>query len=270
MPHNPTLHPGVKFSVDENEVPASNQRLSRSPHPYHRQSDQNHHSSLIAQDRSVRGRPNPAPNTSQDLSPQCIPGYFDADSRKRRKISTSSSDSGTEADDERPPLLKGLPAPKTRPRKGLRAVQGQENDSMSSPFLTPSQLDERTGSFTAGSGLERRISITSQGKADVGIAHIRDKNARRRRAELVRRLLEAFILATVGYISLKGSEGDMSTGKYICGDHETMVLSYNLQRYYFILCLLSGFMPRSYFVSSGIDDPRSTMAIGPIPTSECR
>ena len=269
MPSKPMLNSGVKLSVNENEVPASNQRLSRSPHPYHRQSDQLRRTSLVTQDQSLRGTPNLTPKTSQRLSPKHIPGYFD-DSWERRKISTSSSDSGTEADDERPPLLKGLPAPNTRPRKGLRAVRGQDTDSLSSPFLTPSQLDERPGSLTVGLGLENRLPTTNQGGASAEIAHLQDKNARRRRAELIRRLLEGFILATVGYISLKGSKGDISTGEYISGEHESRILSYNLQRYYFILYLLSGSMHRSCFVSSGIDGSRSTKAIGSTPTFVCR
>ena len=270
MQNNPTLDSGVKLSVDENAVPALIPRLSRSPHPYHRQNDQIHQSSLAAQRRSLRSRPDIAQNTSQILSAQYVTGYFDADSRKRRKIATSSSDSGTEADDERPSLLRGLPAPDTRPRKGLRVSQGQETDPGSSPFLTPSQLDERPGSLVAGSGLERRISATSQGVADTRIAHMHDKNTRRRRGELVRRLVEVVILATVGYISVKGSKQETSTGEYICEDCETSVLSYTLQKYGFILCLSSGSISPLCFVFSGIDGQRITMAIGFTPTSRCR
>lgn len=51
-----------------------------------------------------------------------------------------SSESGTEADDERPNFVRALPAPTLRPRKGLKGGERDED-----ALLTPSQLDDDEG-----------------------------------------------------------------------------------------------------------------------------
>src|SRR5262245_9514340 len=88
----------------------------RSPHPYHRRRHEL---------RSTQ--PSPGFPSNDFTRPSLQPSgrtISDEDGRKRRKISQSPSESGTEADDEGYGFIKALPAPPLRPRKGLRDVRG--------------------------------------------------------------------------------------------------------------------------------------------------
>ncbi|KAK2761283.1 hypothetical protein FQN54_001805 [Arachnomyces sp. PD_36] len=150
--------------------------LSRSPHPYNRRG------SKLAE---VDGFP-----TTNEESFQQPWG--------RRITPRSSSDSGTEADDESTGLLKGLPAPPTRPRKGLRGIR--EHDG--SPDSTSAQdrlwlLQRGTRSRSTAGGLAGRL--------DSETAEVSRRIARRRKVELLRRLSETFLLLTVGLIVVAGS-----------------------------------------------------------------
>lgn len=126
--------------------------------------------------------------------------YFDANARARRRHSTSSSDSGTEADDESGGLLKGLPAPPVKLRKGLKDASGTP-----SPLLTPSYLDDDSRRLALAWQTRRRKSLQSPVCTDEETLQIRDKFTKRRRAELLRRVTETILLGFVGGIAC-GSE----------------------------------------------------------------
>lgn len=188
-----------KLSVENNEnLPLSDQLWqSRSPHPYHRSKAD-------------------APNTAQ-ANGQSIPlefssnhttvvyngtAFFDADRRKRRKLSTSPSDSGTEADDESSGLLRGLPAPPVRPRKGLKETRLGGIEHTPSPLLTPSYLDEDRQKGSLQCSQKRQESPRNLPGIDDEIRHFRLKLARRRRAEIFRRVVETALLGLLGIVVL--------------------------------------------------------------------
>ncbi|KAK3677565.1 dolichol kinase [Recurvomyces mirabilis] len=68
------------------------------------------------------------------------------------------SESGTEADDERPAFVKLLPSSTLRPRKGLKT--GEKSDDV---LLTPSQLDDE-GRRLPGEGYFKAKDTSEQGK----------------------------------------------------------------------------------------------------------
>ena len=170
----------------ENELPNQSPRLSRSPHPYHR--DKRFLSSLTPIIGTSTGK--------EDASRPNGISYFDVDSRTRRKSVTSPSDSGTEADDERGGILRGLPAPPIKQRKGLKALS-----AISSPLLTPSYLDDETQRPAQERQLRRRKSLQSPSVTDEERLKTREKFAKRRRAELLRRVTEILLLGSVGCIA---------------------------------------------------------------------
>lgn len=90
-------------------------RWNRTPRPYH------HEEEVLRQyDRYGRGT-----GSSESQSPPDGQG------------SVAASESGTEADDERPAFVRALPAPHDRPSKGLKTGETDLN-----VLLTPSQLDD--------------------------------------------------------------------------------------------------------------------------------
>ncbi|KAF2749749.1 hypothetical protein M011DRAFT_517668 [Sporormia fimetaria CBS 119925] len=117
----------------------------------------------------------------------------------------SSMQSGTEADDEGYGLVKALPAPPMRPRKGLRDMRGAGFDGAATPLPTPSQVDEDGRRYS----LEYFRSKKSRGKAgspsptDEERA-AREKYRKRRRNELFRRSTETVLLAFIGLLAVRG------------------------------------------------------------------
>ncbi|KAI4157157.1 MAG: hypothetical protein L6R39_000754 [Caloplaca ligustica] len=124
--------------------------------------------------------------------------FFDADSRKRRKESISPSESGTEADDESGPFLKGLPAPPTRLRKGLKQ---EASLGTPSPLLTPSYLDDEKRRQGLEAQFRRRTSLQSYASTDEETLKIREKFQKRRRAELLRRTTETLLFMGIGCLA---------------------------------------------------------------------
>ncbi|MCJ1377277.1 hypothetical protein MMC17_000369 [Xylographa soralifera] len=208
MLNNAISTPSSKLSIDSHEDSDHRQRFSRSPHPYCRNSAQVPLSKATSSDNRLgRGHEN-VPLYGQALSNSQESDYFDTDDRKRRKPHTSPSESGTEADDERRSFLKGLPAPPSRPRKGLRGNKSLGAAAISSPYLTPSYLDEYHPTPPKVK-LRRRVSTRDQAVANEEARQILEKYTKRRRAELVRRALESLLLAGVGYVTFCGSEWDL-------------------------------------------------------------
>lgn len=188
----------LKANADENDPPNRVPRLSRSPHPYSkRQSD-------VLQDYGNA----PVSPTVVDSSlnvEKNVHTYFDADHRKRRKGSTSASDSGTEADDERGrSSFLGLPAPPIRPRKGLK---GSNGSGTASPLLTPSYLDAESRRLDSRTQNKRRGSLQSQSCSDEETIKLRQKFYQKRRAELIRRVSETVLMGAIGFIACSSDVG---------------------------------------------------------------
>jgi len=158
-------------------------RLSRSPHPYHRQQSELPYASerFIANTRSLR----PTSNTDHE------------DQENRRPLSQGykevmDSESGTEADDEH--FLKGLPAPKLRPHKGLRGTDGSLSSSPS-PLMSPAIFGEDQRRI---SGILRNTSAAIAALDEEDARKLAAKIQKKRVAEIVRRSTEAGILLFVG------------------------------------------------------------------------
>jgi hypothetical protein len=213
MPDRSTSSMKSGLSVDENESPPSARQLSRSPYPYHRQNGRLQQSSLDPRQGRMLRTPIDTESTFHERKPDYNTQFIYSDSRKRRKISTSPSESGTEADDERPVLLKGLPAPPFRPRKGWKPAGGLGTNSRSSPLLTPSALDDGRESPMAGDMTGSLGPPRLEAEGDTQAKQKKGKNPKRRQAELLRRVLEAMSLAAVGYLEIRSSTVDLLTGK---------------------------------------------------------
>lgn len=159
-------------------------RLSRSPHPYHRQNVEIPHAS---ERFGSYAPPTQSPLRSRhntDDEDQYVgaysPGYN----------ASTNSDSGTEADDEH--FLKGLPAPKIRPHKGLRGLDGSLSSSPS-PLLSPAIPD----GDTPKEGYLTRATLPTTSLKESDAHKIAEKLRHKRRVEVIRRVTEAGILASV-------------------------------------------------------------------------
>lgn len=194
----------LKANADENNHPNRSPRLSRSPHPYSKQQ-----SDVLQDNRNAAACLRNAlvgPTVTASLnSKKNEHTYFDADHRKRRKGSSSPSDSGTEADDERGRnSLLGLPAPPIRPRKGLKGPNGSGTDS---PLLTPSYLDAESRKLDSKAQIKRWGSLQSQSCTDEETIKLRQKFNQRRRAELIRRVSETSLMGAIGFIACRSDSG---------------------------------------------------------------
>lgn len=102
--------------------------LSRTPKPYHRQKWE-----LLEASDTITSRASSIPTHNfDDVHSQLLP------SPAFTNISTPTTDSGTEADDEN--LLKRLPAPKAKLHKGLRGRPESYSEAVT-PLLTPTAVD---------------------------------------------------------------------------------------------------------------------------------
>ena len=205
-----TSHP----NDEENDVASSKPRFARSPHPYHRHSlelpDRYYPDDVTIQKNQARlPLSGPEVPLTFEVSRRLNLEYFDLDFPNRRKRSTSPSDSGTEANDERGGLLKGLPAPPVRPRKGLKVPSNLKNGTSPSPLLTPSYIDAEKQKLL----LEREFKHQGGAKKamdDENLNVIKEKLTRRRRAEFIRRLSETAWLIIVGCLSCRGAGIDFT------------------------------------------------------------
>lgn len=171
--------PAMPAHLKPSTSPSPRDRLSRSPHPYHRQKFEIPH----AAERFSSG--SYAPSTQSPLrSRQNTDDETGAYSPSYTNVSTNS-DSGTEADDEH--FLKGLPAPKVRPHKGLRGLDGQGTPS---PLLSPAIMDEREGYL-------RKAMLPS---SSPDLQKTEEKFRQKRRVEVIRRVTETGILGFVAGI----------------------------------------------------------------------
>ena len=204
MPENltPAQPPSHAQSLREGAA----RRLSRSPHPYHKQQFELPHG-------SEKFSTNAPPTQSRLRSAQNTDDEEQEDSRAGPEPhSELASDSGTEADDEH--FLKGLPAPKLRPHKGLRGAEGTWS-STPSPLLSPAILDEDVQK-TPGT-LQRVSKTVSLNEDDIHKAVERFRH--KRRVEVVRRATEAAILVFVAAILGLSREVRQLLGLWKKGKH---------------------------------------------------
>lgn len=113
--------------------------LSRTPKPYHRQKWE-----LLEPSDRITYRASSIPTHKfDDVHDQLLP------SPAFTNISTPTTDSGTEADDEN--LVKRLPAPRAKLHKGLRGRSEPPSGAVT-PLLTPTAVDVDLGIVGKGRG----------------------------------------------------------------------------------------------------------------------
>jgi hypothetical protein len=120
-------------------------------------------------------------------------------------VSVTGSESGTEADDERPDFMRLLPPPTTRPRKGLKVGERSEE-----AFLSPSQLDDE-GRDEEGY-FRRRKGVTGESEEarNSREQEEQEKLYRRRLHEFARRSSEVALVGVIVLLVLCG-EGVWAT-----------------------------------------------------------
>ena len=154
--------------------PSNRVHLSRSPHPYRRRTGN------LDKDGDEDTR---TPGSTPDV------------------ISRSdSTESGTEADDERGPILKGLPAPPLRSHKGLRGSTPEGLSPAISPLPSPpatlqDTLQETIGYFSAGREQKGTTEDVSEQRKSRAVY------IRRKKGEIVRRSTETVLLAALAILS---------------------------------------------------------------------
>lgn len=162
-------------SKDQSDEDISALKLSRSPHPYHR--------------RRKDATTDPATSVRSQLSPP--------DDPTATFVHSSSTESGTEADDERGPILKGLPAPPLAVRKGLRGGTPVAPTPALSPLPTPPISSANDGSAYFQKG-KRGTEEHRQRQEEKRIS--REKYSMRRQAEIVRRSTECALLCCTAVV----------------------------------------------------------------------
>ncbi|KAF2480972.1 hypothetical protein BDY17DRAFT_300504 [Neohortaea acidophila] len=129
-----------------------------------------------------------------------VSGQGEANDLLHRRNGTASgtgSDSGTEADDERPHLIKALPAPHLRPRKGLKT--GERDADV---LLTPSQLDD--DGRRLGQGYFKRSTLERTWSKEEHDAE-QERLLKVRLAEFIRRSAEVALMAVIVLCVLCGA-----------------------------------------------------------------
>ena len=161
----------------------------RSPHPY-----TNSHNLAESHEEALdKTYSNHTPSSHSE-------NYADPEGSRVVKLGGTASESGTEADDERPHLLKALPPPAFRPSKGLKV-----KDGTSSPLLTPSQLDLEGRRLSQGYFDRRRGRDKTTASPDRALEEERKLFEARRTAERIRRVSEGALVGIIGLLVAYGS-----------------------------------------------------------------
>ena len=160
-------------SIEQNKHVAS-RALSRSPHPYHRRSGSltKNHTASVASQHETSSR-------------------------------SESTESGTEADDEKGPLLKSLLPPPVRARKGLRGTSPATRTPAASPLPTPpAYLGQDVTAYFG--------PITSSEQREPQEKHESEKREayrRRKKGELVRRSTELVLVLAIFSVTWTAAGG---------------------------------------------------------------
>ncbi|WPH03605.1 Hypothetical protein R9X50_00648800 [Acrodontium crateriforme] len=156
--------------------------FNRTPRPYFRDGQEVHQNEYDTY--SVTRR-----NDSASRPGYLQPAKQSAGHSRSGRSSAAASDSGTEADDERPSFVKALPPASVRLRKGLKS--GEENEDS---LLTPSQLDDQEGRLSKEYFQRSRNAKVFQDEA----ARLeQEKFHRLRVAEFVRRMSEVALMGVM-------------------------------------------------------------------------
>ncbi|KAF7514039.1 hypothetical protein GJ744_004364 [Endocarpon pusillum] len=158
-------------------VAGQERNCSRSPHPYHRRG-----TSLLVQNGDI-GHPPRSDRSSELLS------------------GISSSESGTEADDERGRFLKGLPAPVLMSHKGLRDTPFEDSTAQPTPSATPPAVENNARKLVSQVRSKHYTWVVDEGTTE---KIIREKYTKRRRSEVVRRTTETVLFFAVGLVASYG------------------------------------------------------------------
>ncbi|KAK0949372.1 dolichol kinase, partial [Friedmanniomyces endolithicus] len=167
-------------------------QISRTPRPYH------HDGQEVRQDTDNGGHePHPSrgdvvPEQGRDrLTPAPSSSSLSHDKHTRNgQGSVAASESGTEADDERPSFVRALPPATSRPRKGLKTGEKSED-----ALLTPSQLDDEERRLERG--YFKINKIHGSPAADQEERAEQEKLLRRRLGEFARRTSEVALMGVI-------------------------------------------------------------------------
>lgn len=176
----PRIDDDFSDTAGAEEIPAGG---SRTPRPYHRDGAE-------IRGGSEHGRRERGARRSALADEPGRDGRRGGSSAERSgQSSLTGSESGTEADDERPVFVRALPAPHLRPRKGLKT--GEQSEDV---LLTPSQLDDE-GRRLEGVGY---FKAKEEGRAQrEDEREEQDKLLKRRLGEFVRRVSEVGLMAVM-------------------------------------------------------------------------
>jgi dolichol kinase len=206
----PTEEP-IHEEYTEREEAAHLREFTRSPHPYIRHGSQINQQSRLG--RGLERDPSRSPLVPQQRRHSDVPASdstpistaSEEGVRASAAVSVTGSESGTEADDERPNFVKLLPPPTIRPRKGLKVGERSEE-----AFLSPSQLDDE-GRDEEGY-FRRRKGVTGESEEARKSRELeeQEKLYRRRLHEFARRSSEVVLVGLIVLLVLCG-EGVWAT-----------------------------------------------------------
>lgn len=163
-------------------------RLDRSPHPYHRR-QLSPSGSITRSGKTIANHRLQTTTIVPDERRRFKDRLADA-SNQKQSMPLTSSDSGTEADDESGGVLRGLPAPPMK-RKS------------SSPLLMPRNIDDERQKLCLEHNSKHVGGRSAPCLGDEEDRKNRNKYTRRRRAEYLRRLVEIILLGSVGFIACR-------------------------------------------------------------------
>ena len=160
--------------------------FNRTPRPYFHDGLEVRQDTDDGRDERHTGHGFVVPEQGRDQRTAVNEGYRGAGSGQ---ASVAGSESGTEADDERPTFVKALPPATLRPRKGLKT--GEKNEDA---LLTPSQLDDE-GRRLSLDYFRRRPQDAKPSNEDAKAEE--EMLLRRRVAEFVRRSSEVALMGVI-------------------------------------------------------------------------
>ncbi|TKA62970.1 hypothetical protein B0A55_12494 [Friedmanniomyces simplex] len=188
-----------ELPIDDSDDASRKQQFVRTPRPYH------HDGLEVRQDLDDGGHePHPrggdvAVEQGRDRRTHAAAASSSSSYNKHTtrsgQGSIAASESGTEADDERPSFVKALPPATVRPRKGLKTGEKSED-----ALLTPSQLDDEGRRLEQGYFFKihkvRGGSVASSDQEGEGRAE-QEKLLRRRLGEFARRSSEVALMGGI-------------------------------------------------------------------------
>lgn len=186
--------------------------LSRTPRPYHRRGESltkvhayGHSKSSKKGSISTSSTSSSSSSSDAAKATDANGGAYTTSSRLTPSRGSDSSESGTEADDEKGgPFLKSLPAPPLRLRKGLRGSSPADLTPVPSPLPTPPAYVE--GENDARDYFEIPRKTGRKTSQTTGVAQQRQDSRdyeaykKRKRREIVRRCTETSLLCGIGVI----------------------------------------------------------------------